>query len=149
MDKVFQSLPLHKLHCVEIAVPCSTKVQYRGNVRVTKAGRGASFAQEMMLGRLVSEISFADDLQRHVASQIDIECLVSHSHGSMSQLDGLPVFPGHELIMLQALRYGFGWRFRRLVRNRFAWLSAGFESFAEHANRTVIQCSRELTAENL
>ena len=78
---------------------------------MTKTGRRARLTQKMKPRRLVSEISFANDLQGHGASQIDVECFVSDTHRAAPQLDRFPVFAVHQLIMLQASRYQFGLRF--------------------------------------
>src|ERR1700746_313921 len=68
--------------------------------------RCAGFAQETKPRRFITEILFADDLQRHWASEIDVERLVSDSHRSATQLHRVAVFARHELVVLKSFRVG-------------------------------------------
>src|SRR5262249_1048271 len=51
------------------------------------------FPQETKPGRLVTEISLADDFERHGTLQIDVERLVSNPHRTATQLDRFPSSP--------------------------------------------------------
>ena len=49
---------------------------------MTKAGCSARLAQEAKACQLITQIFFADGFQCHGAAQIDVERLVSDSHGT-------------------------------------------------------------------
>ncbi len=71
---------------------------------MTNARCRASFAQKTMSRRFILEISLADDFQSHGAVQIDVERLVSDTHGTTTQLHGSAVGVGSYLVVTQALR---------------------------------------------
>ena len=75
---------------------------------MAEARRRAGFAQETKARRFVTEIFFADDLQCHGASKIDVERFVSDPHRTATQLDRFPVLVGHHFIMLEPMRYARG-----------------------------------------
>ena len=45
-NQILQGLSFYKLHCVEVTLSASPKVEDRGNVRVAHAGRRTRFSQE-------------------------------------------------------------------------------------------------------
>src|SRR5271157_1613796 len=102
------------------------------------------FAQKTKSSRFVTEIFFADDLQCHRAVQIDVERLVSDAHGAATQLDWLPVFARHQLIVLKSLRRLFRCRLERILRRRLAGLNPVSKSLAKHADRTEFHRSGKL-----
>ena len=59
----------------------------RGNIRVPDAGGGASLAQETKLGRFITQIAFANDLQGYRTTKVNIERLVGDAHRAATQLD--------------------------------------------------------------
>src|SRR5215469_18798767 len=65
--------------------------------------RRAGFAQKTKPRRFITEILFADDLQRHRASEIDVERFVGDPHCTATKLDRFPVFARHQFIMLKSL----------------------------------------------
>src|SRR5258708_25145006 len=113
---------------------------------MTNTGRCARLAQKTKARRLVSKIAFADDLQRHGTSQIDVERFVSDAHRAAAQLDRRPVFSQCKFIMLKSLRRVFRRRLDRIFRSRLAGLNFFIESLAKHAHRTEFHCPRKLTA---
>jgi hypothetical protein len=77
---ILECLTLHKLHRVKVMPTGSAQVEDRRNIRVTKAGRRAGFAQKTKPRRFITEISLTNNFQGHWAVQIDIERLISDSH---------------------------------------------------------------------
>jgi hypothetical protein len=71
---------------------------------MTDARGRTRFAQKSLPCRLVAKMFFVDDFQSHRTPQIDVERLVGDPHRTATQLDRFPVFAGHQLIMLKALR---------------------------------------------
>ena len=65
--------------------------------------------EKAKLRRFISEISLADDLQRHWASEIDVERLVGDSHRTATQFNRFTVFTRHQLVVLKS----FWWLVRR------------------------------------
>jgi len=59
-------------------------------------GRRAGFAQKTKSGRLITEISLADDFQCHGAAEIDVERFISYAHRTATQLDRFSVFARYE-----------------------------------------------------
>src|ERR1700746_4111209 len=108
--------------------------------------RCAGFAQETKPRRFIAEIFFADDLQRHRASEIDVECLVSDPHSSSAQLDRSTVFARHQLVMLKSFWRLVRCRPDRLLQRRLAGLNPTGKTLAKHADRAEFQCSREFIA---
>src|ERR1700757_3125694 len=110
--------------------------------------RCAGFAQKTKLRRFITEIPFADDLQRHRASEIDVERLVSDPHRTATQLDRFPIFARHQLVVLKSSRWLLQCcRLDRILRNRrLAGLNRVSETLAEHADRTEFHRSRKLIA---
>src|SRR6516164_11738866 len=78
------------------------------------------FPQETKLGRLVTEISVADDFKRHGTLQIDVECLVSDPHRTATQLDRFPVFAPHQLVVPKSLHRLLQYRLDRILGSRRA-----------------------------
>src|SRR5271157_707354 len=64
-DQVLKRFSLHKLHRVEVTLAGSTKVEDRGNIRMSHLCGCARFTQKTKSCRLVAHIFFADNLQRH------------------------------------------------------------------------------------
>src|SRR5215469_17978288 len=62
-DKIFECLPLYKLHRVEVVLTGSAQAEHRGDIRVTNAGRSPRFAQKTKASRFVTEILLADGFQ--------------------------------------------------------------------------------------
>src|SRR6516162_2774362 len=110
--------------------------------------RRPRFPQETKLGRLVIEISLADDFKRHGALQIDVECLVSDPHRTATQLDRFPVLTRHQFVVLKSLRWLFRCcRLGHILGNRSPpGLNATGKTPAEHADWTELHCSRKLSA---
>jgi hypothetical protein len=67
-DEILERLSLYKLHRIEVISAATAQVEHRSDVRVTDAGRRASFAQEAEAGRLIPKVSFIDDFQCHRAA---------------------------------------------------------------------------------
>src|SRR6516164_9373008 len=106
--------------------------------------RRAGFAQKTKPRRFISEILFADDLQRHWASEIDVERFVSDPHRTATQLDWFSVFAPHQFIMLKALQRLCWCRLGRFLERGFAGLNPAGKTLAEYAYRTEFHRSRKL-----
>src|SRR5260370_13955292 len=107
--------------------------------------RRTGFPQKTKARRFVVEISCADDLQRHRAAQIDIERFVSDAHCSATQLNRLPVFARHQLVVLKSLHHLFRCcRLHSILEPRLAGFNPASESLAKHADRTEFHCSGKL-----
>src|SRR5262249_7785678 len=91
-DEAFKRFSLHKLHRVEVVCAAFAQMEHGGNIWVTDARRCARLAQKPKPRRFITEILFADDLQRHWASEIDVEGFVSDPHSPATQLDRSTVF---------------------------------------------------------
>src|SRR5262249_5840520 len=105
------------------------------------------FAQKTKPRRFITEIPFADDLQRHGAVQIHVERLVSDPHRPPTQLDWFPIFARHQLVVLKSSRWLLQccWLDRFLRNRRLAGLNpVGCKSLAKHADWTEFHCSRKL-----
>src|SRR6516162_6491189 len=102
------------------------------------------FPQETKSGRLVAEISLADDFERHGTLQIDVERLISNPHRTATQLDRFPVFACHKLILLESLQRLFWCRLECIPRRRVARLNPTGKTLAEQAYRTEFHCFRKL-----
>ena len=72
---------------------------------MTQSRRRAGFAQKTKPRQFITEILFADDLQRHRASEIDVERLVSDPHRAATQLDRFPIFTRYQLVVLKSIRW--------------------------------------------
>src|SRR5262249_48994091 len=103
------------------------------------------FPQETKPGRLVTEISLADDFKRHGTLQIDVECLVSDPHRTATQLDRFPVLTRHQFVVLKSLRWLFRCcRLERILGNRSpARLIPTGKTPTEHADWTEFHRPRE------
>jgi hypothetical protein len=88
---MFKGLSLNELHCVKVTAPGSAQMEDRGNIRMAHAGGGTCFAQKAKPSRFVTEISFANDLQRYRTTQINVERLVGDAPRPSSI--GLPSSP--------------------------------------------------------
>src|SRR3978361_312908 len=107
---MLQRLSLYELHRVEVTAPSSAEVYHRCDVRMAPLCRRPGFAQETKLGRLITQISLADEFQCDGAVQIDVERLVSDPHRTATQLDRSTVFGLEEFVMLKAHRHRFSRR---------------------------------------
>src|SRR5215470_1761516 len=105
--------------------------------------RRPGLAQKTKPRRFISEISLADDFQRHRAVQIDIEGLVSDPHGTTTQLDWFPIFADHQFVILKALQCPYWRRLDRFLERRLAGLNPTSKTLAEHAYRAEFHRSRE------
>src|SRR6516164_3599014 len=142
---MLKGLSLHALHRIEVALGGSTQMEDRGYVRVPHAGGGPRFAQETKPRRLITQVSFANNLQRHRASEIDVERFVSNPHRTATQLDRFAVFIRRQLVVLKAVSWLF--RCRRLectLGRRLAGHNPTSKTLAEHANRTEFHGSGKL-----
>ena len=108
--------------------------------------RRAGFAQKTKPRRFISEILFADDLQRHWALEIDVECLLSDPHRTATQLERLAVFVRHQFVMLKPLQRRYWCRLGRFLDRRLTGLYAASKTLAEHADRAEFHGSREFIA---
>ena len=63
------------------------------------------FAQKTKSRRFITEIFFADDLQRHRTVKIDVERFVRDTHCTATQFDRFPIFARQQLIVLKSLRW--------------------------------------------
>src|SRR6516162_1160984 len=106
----------------------------------------AGFAQKTKPRRFITEISFADDLQGHRASEIDVERFVSDPHCTATQLDRFPVFARHQLVVLKSFHRPFRRRPSCFLDRRLAGLNAADKTLAEHTDRTEFHRSRKLIA---
>src|SRR6516162_5733060 len=108
--------------------------------------RRPRFPQETKLGRLVIEISLADDFKSHGTLQIDVECLVSDPHRTATQLDRFPVLTRLQFVVLKSLRWLFRYcRLDRILGNRSpAGLNPTGKTPPEHADWTEFHRSRTL-----
>src|SRR5260370_21106441 len=111
---------------------------------MTNAGCCARLAQKTKARRLVTEISFANNLQGHRTTQINVERFVSHAHRAAAQLDWCPVIALRQLIVFKALCYRFRRMLDRMFRKRFARFNFLVESLAEHAHWTEFHRSMKL-----
>ena len=122
-------------------------MENRGNIWVPNARRRAGLAQKTKPHRFITEVSLANDFQRHRASQIYVERFVSDPHRAATQLDRLPVFASHQFIMLKALSRLFQRGLDRILGSRrLTGLNPASESLAQHAHRTGFHRSRKLIA---
>src|SRR5215468_11675569 len=110
------------------------------------AGRRPRLAQKAKPRRFIPEILFADDLQRHRASEIDVERFVSDPHRTATQLDRFTVFARYQLVVLNSFRRLVRCRHDRLPERRLAGLKPTSKTLAEHADRTELHCSRKVIA---
>src|SRR6516164_9303422 len=97
--------------------------------------RRAGFAQKTKPRRFISEILFADDLQRHWAAEIDVERLVGDPHRAATQLDWFPVFAHHQLVVLKSLQRLYWCRIGRFLGRGLAGRNPATKTLAEHADR--------------
>src|SRR5215467_6381834 len=107
-------------------------------------GRRPRLAQKTKPRRFVTEILFADDLQRHGAAEIDVERLISDPHCASTQLDRFPVFARDQLVVLKSLQRLFWCRLECILRQRLGRLSPTGKTLAKQAYRTEFHCSRKL-----
>src|SRR5215469_5579281 len=98
--------------------------------------RSPGLTQKTKPCRFVTEISLTDDLQRHRAAEIGIECLVSDTHRTPSQLDRFAIFARHQFIVLKSLRRLFRCRLDRFLERSLAGFNPASENLAKYANRT-------------
>src|SRR6516162_5006876 len=106
----------------------------------------AGFAQKTKPRRFITEISFADDLQGHRASEIDVERFVSDPHCTATQLDRFAVFARYQLVVLKSFHRPFRRRLDCFLDRRLAGLNATSKTLAEHADRAEFHRSREFIA---
>ena len=66
------------------------------------AGGGTRLTQKTKLGRFITQISFANDLQGYGASQINVERLIGHTHSPTTQLDRPTLVVQHHFIVLES-----------------------------------------------
>src|SRR6516165_3339883 len=110
--------------------------------------RCAGLAQKTKPRRFITEILFADNLQRYRASEIDVERLVSDPHRPPTQLDWFPIFARHQLVVLKSSHWLLQccWLDRILRNRRLAGLNPVSKSLAKHADRTEFHCTGKLIA---
>jgi hypothetical protein len=108
--------------------------------------RCAGFAQKTKPRRFITEILFTDDLQRHRASEIDVERFVSDPHRAATQFDRFPIFTRDQSVMLKSLFRLFVRVHRNLGSRRLAGRNAASKTLAEHANWAEFHRSREFIA---
>src|SRR6516162_6304280 len=97
-------------------------------------GRRTRFAQKTKPGRFITEVSLADDLQRHGASETNVERLVSDPHRTATQLDRFPAFARYQLVVLKSFWWPVRCRLDRLLERILARLNAAGKALAEHAD---------------
>src|SRR5262249_26040273 len=103
--------------------------------------RGTRLAQETKPRRFITVILVINDLQRHRATEIDIERLVSNPHRTATQLDRFPVFARHQFVVLKSSRW-----LNRILRNRrLAGNNPASKTLAKHADRAEFHRSRDFT----
>src|SRR6516165_5476998 len=107
-------------------------------------GRRTRLAQKTKPSRLISEISLADNLQRHRASEIDVQGFVSDPHRTATQFDRFPVFVRHQLVVLKSFRWLAMCRLYCFLERGLAGLKAASKTLAEHAYRAEFHRSRKL-----
>src|SRR6516165_1366251 len=110
------------------------------------AGRRPRLAQKTKPRRFIAEISFADNFQRHRASEIDVERFVSDPHRTATQLDRFPVFARYQLVVLKSFWWLVRFPLDRLLERRLARLNAASKTFAKHADRAEFHRPREFIA---
>ena len=135
-DESLERLSLHKLHRVKIVRAGSPQVEDRGNVRMADAGRRARFTQETKSSRLVTQVAFADDLQRHRTLQIDVERLVSNPHRAATQFDRISILVGHQFVVLEPIGCARGFCLSAVRIRRLIGFATSIESPAKQAHRT-------------
>src|SRR4029077_9018027 len=113
---------------------------------MTNAGCCARLAQKTKARRLVTEISFANNLQGHRTTQINIERLVGDAHSAATQLDRFPVFAGHESLVFKGGQSRPRGGLERTFQSRLAGVTLRVESLAQDAHRTEFHRSRKLSA---
>src|SRR5215831_9720853 len=94
------------------------------------AGRRTRLAQKAKPRRFIPEIVFTDDLQRHRASEIDVERFVSDPHRAATQLDRFPAFARYQLVVLKSFWWLVRCRLDRLLERRLARLNAASKTLA-------------------
>jgi hypothetical protein len=67
---------------------------------------GPGFPQKSGSGCLISEVTWADNLERSEPSQVDIKGLIGDSHGAATQLEQRSIFVPKNLIMPKAACLG-------------------------------------------
>src|SRR6516164_5060089 len=110
------------------------------------AGGSPRLAQETKPYRFVTEISLADDFQRHRAVQIDVQRLVCDPHRAATQLDRFPGFARYQLVVLKSFWWLVRFPLDRLLERRLARLNAASKTFAKHADRAEFHRPREFIA---
>ena len=80
--KACERLALDKLHRIEVVLAGSAQVKDGGNIRMTNARRRPGLAQKPQPRRLLPEIFSPDNLQCHLAAQVDIDGFVGNTHGA-------------------------------------------------------------------
>src|SRR5262249_47560637 len=110
------------------------------------AGRHARLAQKTKPRRFIPEILFADDLQSHRASEIDVERFVSDPHGTATQLDWFPFFTRHQLVVFKSFRWLIRRRLNCFLERRVPGLNAASKTLAKHAHRAEFHRSGKLVA---
>src|SRR5262245_13760467 len=91
-------------------------------------------AQKAKPRRFISEISLADDFQRHRAAQIDVKRFISDPHRTATQFDRSTVFARHQFIMLKALLHLYWCRIGRFLQRRLAGRNPASKTPAKHAD---------------
>src|SRR6516165_9502668 len=107
-------------------------------------GRRTRFAQKTKPGRFITEVSLADDLQRHGASETNVERLVSDAHCTATQLDWFAVFARHQFVVLKAFRWLVRCRLNCFLERGLTGLNVTGKTPPKHADRTELHCSRKL-----
>src|SRR5260221_10711098 len=93
LDEVAQRLPFYILHRIKIALADLSKMKYRGNIWMADAGCSSCLPYKAPARRFIADKQGVNHLQRHRASQIDIDRLVRHSHHTGPSPSGFPNSP--------------------------------------------------------
>ncbi len=101
-DQVLERFPFRKLHRIEIAVTALPKMKHGSNIGMANAGRCSCLAYKAPASRFVADKPGVNHLQRNRTSQVDIDCLVSHSHRTAAQLQQRSIFPSEDFVMVES-----------------------------------------------
>src|SRR6516162_928819 len=100
---------------------------------MANAGGRTCLAQKAKSRRFITQIPFANDLQRHRASEIDVERFESDPHRTATQFERFPVFARHQLVVLKSIRWLVQRRLNCFLKITLPGLSATSKTLAGHS----------------
>src|SRR5258708_15948142 len=85
--ELVQRLSIYILHRVEVTVATLPEVKYGSNVGVTHTGCRASLSYKTPASRFVANEAGVNHFPRYSTPNIDIDCLIGHSHPPVPKLE--------------------------------------------------------------